>query len=51
MFNPVDLKTRLIQHIIMMKTYDKDYARDALKWYDKQLPELELMESVRQALK
>jgi len=51
MFNPVDLKTRLIQHIIMMKTYDKDYAREALKSYDAQLPELELMEAVRQALK
>ena len=40
-----------MKHILMMKTYDQDYARDALKQYDKLLPELELMAGVREALK
>ena len=50
---PLQLKNRgdYVKHILMMKTYDQDYARDALKQYDKLLPELELMAGVREALK
>ena len=50
---PLQPKNRgdYVKHILMMKQWDADCARDALKWYDKQLPELELMEAVRQALK
>ena len=33
-----------------MKTLDADYAREALKWYDKTLPWLRIMDGVRDAL-
>ena len=51
MFNPCDLRTRLIEHILKMKTTQPDYAREALKDYDKLLPEMKLMDGVRDALK
>jgi len=41
----------LIAHILHMKTLDADYARFALKQYHTQLPWLELMDGVRDALK
>ena len=40
-----------ICHIMQMKKWDADYARQALIWYDKQLPWLELMQGVRDALR
>ena len=40
-----------ICHILSMKTLDADYARAALKWYDKTLPHMELMEGIRAALR
>ena len=50
-------KTRLplgrdvfINHILMMKQTQPDYAREALKAYDKAMPWLDLMQGVRQAL-
>jgi|APIni6443716594_1056825.scaffolds.fasta_scaffold4723379_1 hypothetical protein len=46
-----DLRTRLINHILQMKTKQPDYAREALKSYDALLPELKLMDGVRDALK
>jgi len=50
---PLQPKNRsdYVKHILMMKRWDADYAREALKNYDAQLPELELMQGVRQALK
>lgn len=33
-----------------MRSLDEDYAREALRWYDKELPWLELMAGVREAL-
>lgn len=39
-----------IAHILHMKTLDEDYAREALKSYDKAMPWLDLMQGVRQAL-
>jgi len=46
-----DLRTRLINHILQMKTKQPDYTREALKSYDALLPELKLMDGVRDALK
>ena len=50
---PLQPKNRgdYVKHILMMKQRDADCARDALKWYDAQLPELKLMAGVREALK
>ena len=44
-------REKLISHILWMKSFDVDYAREALKHYDTQLPGLELMQGVRDALK
>ena len=44
-------REKLISHILWMKSFDVDYAREALKQYDTQLPSLELMQGVRDALK
>ena len=51
MLNQCDLRARIIHHILFMKNLDPDYAREALKHYDTQLPDLELMQGVRDALK
>ena len=50
---PLQPKNRdnYVKHILMMKQWDADYAREALKSYDAQLPEIELMQAVREALK
>ena len=40
-----------IAWILHMKTLDADYAREALIWYDQQLPDMRLMEGVRAALR
>ena len=47
----INLRARIIHHILFMKNLDPDYAREALKSYDTQLPGLELMQGVRDALK
>lgn len=47
----INLRARIISHILMLKQHDPDYARFALKQYDAQLPDLELMAGVRDALK
>ena len=39
-----------ICHIMQMKKWDADYAREALIWYDQQLPYMRLMDGVREAL-
>ncbi len=39
-----------ICHILQMKQWDADYAREALIWYDQQLPDMRLMDGVREAL-
>ena len=39
-----------ICHIMQMKKWDADYAREALIWYDQQLPDMRLMDGVREAL-
>ena len=44
-------REKIISHILMMKAIDVDYARYALKQYDTKLPDLELMQGVRDALK
>ena len=46
----LDLRTRLINHILTMKQLDQDYARYALMEYHKALPELDLVAGVRDAL-
>lgn len=50
---PLQPKNRgdYVKHILFMKQWDADCAREALKSYDAQLPELELMQAVREALK
>lgn len=45
------LRDRLIEHILHMKTLDEDYARWALKKYHEQMPWLDLLNGVREALK
>lgn len=45
-----DLRTRLIAHIMHMKTLDPDYARYALKRYHEKLPWLDLIAGVREAI-
>ncbi len=42
---------QIVEHILNMKTLDPDYARYALKEYDKLLPWCGLMDKVREALK
>lgn len=39
-----------IMHILHMKTLDADYARYALMAYHKELPEMDLVNGVREAL-
>jgi hypothetical protein len=46
-----NLRKRLIEHILNMKKLDVDYARFALKSYHEQLPWLDLMNGVKEALK
>lgn len=52
-----DLRERIIERIMQYKngypgcTPQPDFARDALRDYDKLLPHLELMQGVREALK
>ena len=45
------LRERLIQHILFMKKLEPDYARDALKRYHAEMPWLDLMAGVMDALK
>lgn len=40
-----------VTHILMMRKFDPDYARQALVEYDRQLPWMGLMDAVREALK
>ena len=46
----LDLRTRLINHILTMKKHDQDYARYALMEYNKEFPEYDLVAGVRAAL-
>jgi hypothetical protein len=43
-------KKDLIDHILWMRSMDEDYAREALINYHAELPWLDLMNGVRQAL-
>lgn len=47
----LDLRARIINHVFTMKNLDPDYARYALQQYATQLPDLDLMQGVRDALK
>ena len=40
-----------IAHILMMRKYDPDYAREALRRYHAAMPWLELLNGVRDALR
>jgi hypothetical protein len=40
-----------IDHILMMKKHDPDYAREALKTYHAEMPWLDMMNGVKDALK
>lgn len=44
-------RDQLIAHILMMMKTDIDYAREALKSYNKLLPDWQLNDGVRDALK
>ena len=46
----MDLRTRLIDHILTLKELDEDYARWALKNYAEMVPEMELVKGVRERL-
>jgi hypothetical protein len=46
----IDRQT-IIDHILMMKTLDPDYARDALRWYHTLMPWMDLNTGIRQAMK
>jgi negative regulator of sigma E activity len=37
--------------VLMMRKWDEDYARDALRWYHATLPDWDLMRGVAEALK
>ena len=50
MYKPCDFRTRLIDHILWLKTKDPDYARQALKSYHEAMPWLDLMNGVRERL-
>lgn len=41
----------LICHILHMREWDEDYAREALRWYHATLPDWDLMHGVAEALK
>ena len=45
------LREQLIKHILAMKQLDETYARHALKHYNKLLPDWQLNDGVRDALK
>lgn len=45
------MRERLIKHILHMKQFDPDYAREALKHYHAEMPWLDLMNGVKEALK
>ena len=47
----INLRERLIDHIMTMKNLDPDYAREALKEYCTMLPDYDLMDGVRQAMR
>lgn len=51
MSNPCDLKTRLIEHILCMRQKDEAYARWAMMIYHEQMPWLDLMNGIRDALR
>jgi len=42
---------QIVEHILNLKTLDPDFARYALKEYDKRLPWCNIIEKVREALK
>lgn len=44
-------RKQIIQHILHMKQFDQDYAREALKRYHAELPWLDLIDGIREALK
>lgn len=46
----MDLRERLISWILHMRQYDQDYAREALIWYDRTLPWMDLKSGVREAM-
>jgi hypothetical protein len=47
----MEFRAKLINHILMMKTFDEDYAREALKNYQAAMPWLGLMRGVAEAMK
>ena len=46
-----EFRKKLIEHILMMKQYDPDYAREALRRYHAAMPWLDLLNGVRDALR
>jgi len=44
-------RCQIIQHILFMKTLDETYARWALKSYNEMLPDWQLNDGVREAMK
>lgn len=43
-------RAELIAWILHMRQHDQDYAREALIWYDRLLPWMDLKSGVREAL-
>jgi hypothetical protein len=46
----MNLRTRLIDHILTLKELDEEYARWALKNYAEMVPEMELIKGVKERL-
>lgn len=46
-----DLRQRLIDHVLHMKTIDPDYARAALRSYHEAMPWLDLVAGIKDAMK
>lgn len=45
-----DLRARIIEMILLMKTHDPDYARYALRSYADAMPWLDLLKGVKLAM-
>jgi hypothetical protein len=47
----IALRTKLINHIMHIKQFDPDYARWRLMEWHREMPWLDLVEGVREAMK
>ena len=48
--SPEIFRQRLINHILMMRLHDVEYARSAAKYYATELPWLDIYQGLREAI-